>query len=364
VVTLLPREETFASTLKPCTGPVEQYNNCSAASTSSDGFKYTGEWRNGLPEGSGELLFPDGYRYVGTFSRGKRNGLFVARYPSGEKHVGMYIEDKPEGVVILYNRDGTTSTVVVYSNGLENSNETNTLREQLQEALGAAKLSDFETALDIWLPLAEAGNAEAQYQIAIMNEHGEGIPENKIAAQNWMKRAAEQHHPKAQQILGNYLFHGTAGEVDKQQSYAWMLAAAENGVIQAQRETAMNLLDGEGVKKDQRRAIYWFSVAALNSDLYSALELGNQFAGGKLTKRNDLRAYQWYYIASGYQGPNYKNVEFKDRYASPLAEKELERLAKKLKKSDVDKAKQLTDHCLLEESMDAAFKTCGLDIFR
>lgn len=360
---LFASEKTFASTLEPCTGTVEQYNNCFATSTSSDGVKYSGEWRNGLPDGSGEMLFPDGYRYVGHFSQGNRDGLFIAYYPNGQKHVGRYIQDKAEGVVLLYAPDGTTLTVNVYNEGRENDIEAKKIREQLQEAMGAAKLSDFETALDIWMPLAEAGNAEAQYNVAIMNEHGEGIPEDKIAAQEWMRKAAEQHHPKAQQILGNYLFHGTAGKVDKRESYKWMLSAAEKGVVQAQRETAMNLRDGEGVEKDNRRAMYWFSIAALNRDLYSALELGNVFSGGKLAKRDKSRAYQWYYVATGYQGPKYPNVNLRDEYASPLAEKELEKLSKTMKESEIAKAKAMTDKCLLEESLSAAFKTCGLTPF-
>jgi hypothetical protein len=352
-----------APTKPSCTGPVERYDNCIGTSTSSDGASYTGDWRNGRPDGNGEMRLPNGDKYVGSFVEGKAEGLAIVYYPNGQKHVGNYRQDRADGVFVLYAADGSTQTVIVYNDNKEDAEETKKLREQLLEAMGAAKLSDFETAFDIWMPLAEKGNAEAQYNIAIMNEHGEGIPQNHTLAHEWMKKAADQHHPMAQYYLGIYLSNGIGVSVDKTSFHHWVVKSAENGVIPAQREVALNYKEGVGVPKDSRRAMYWFAVAALNKDLYGALELGNAFSNGQLVKRDRLRAYQWYYIATGYQGPNYPNVDFRDVYASPLAEKELTKLSQSMKKSEIAKARAMTDKCLLEDSLNEAFKTCGLTTF-
>ena len=45
-----------------------------------------------------------------------------------------------------------------------------------QKGLTAAQSGDFATALREWTPLAEQGNAVAQYNLGWMYEHGKGVP--------------------------------------------------------------------------------------------------------------------------------------------------------------------------------------------
>jgi TPR repeat protein len=51
---------------------------------------------------------------------------------------------------------------------------------------------DYVTAFKLWLPLAEAGSARAQENIARMYERGEWVAQDSAMANEWSRRAAEQ----------------------------------------------------------------------------------------------------------------------------------------------------------------------------
>mgnify|MGYP003639806128 FL=1 len=50
--------------------------------------------------------------------------------------------------------------------------------------------------------LAEQGDAEAQNNLGVMYNYGNGVPENYEAAVMWYTKAAEQGYDKAQYNLG------------------------------------------------------------------------------------------------------------------------------------------------------------------
>jgi TPR repeat protein len=69
--------------------------------------------------------------------------------------------------------------------------------------------------LEEWLPEAEAGNAMAQHNIAIIYETGAGLPQSDLdAAVMWYERAAAQGVPAAQNNLGLMLARGRGVEQD------------------------------------------------------------------------------------------------------------------------------------------------------
>jgi TPR repeat protein len=51
---------------------------------------------------------------------------------------------------------------------------------------------DYVTARQLWLPLAEAGDADAQTMLGIIYEEGLAIPHDYAAAMTWYRRAADQ----------------------------------------------------------------------------------------------------------------------------------------------------------------------------
>lgn len=71
-----------------------------------NGWNYTGNWKNGLWNGEGELTTPD-FAYTGEWSNGKPNGEGVVEYSSGEYYDGYWEDGKREGWGDALNSDGS-----------------------------------------------------------------------------------------------------------------------------------------------------------------------------------------------------------------------------------------------------------------
>ena len=52
------------------------------------------------------------------------------------------------------------------------------LKGKIRKALAAYNKKDYETALREWRPLAEQGYANAQYNLGVMYDRGEGVPQD------------------------------------------------------------------------------------------------------------------------------------------------------------------------------------------
>ena len=63
-----------------------------------------------------------------------------------------------------------------------------------QAGVDAYERGDYSTALKEWLPLAEAGNGEAQSFLGEMYRKGEGVTQDYQKAANWYRRAADMMH--------------------------------------------------------------------------------------------------------------------------------------------------------------------------
>lgn len=82
------------------------------------------------------------------------------------------------------------------------------------------------TALKVWLPQAQAGDAEAQYYVGQMFEKGLGVPPDFAAAASWYLKAAEQGYGAAQVALGSLYETGRGVPEDEQEALRWYRRAA------------------------------------------------------------------------------------------------------------------------------------------
>jgi len=62
----------------------------------------------------------------------------------------------------------------------------------LEDAETAIKRHDYKTATRIIRPLAESGDATAQYNLGVFYDNGLGVPQDKINAYMWLSLAAAQ----------------------------------------------------------------------------------------------------------------------------------------------------------------------------
>ena len=62
----------------------------------------------------------------------------------------------------------------------------------LEDADAALKRRDYATAVRLIRPLAEQGNANAQYNLGIFYDNGLGVPQDKVRAYMWFSLSAAQ----------------------------------------------------------------------------------------------------------------------------------------------------------------------------
>ena len=98
-----------------------------------------------------------------------------------------------------------------------------------QKGLTAYKSGDFATALREWTPLAKQGIALAQYNLGVMYDNGQGVPQDYKTAVKWYRLAAEQGNASAQYNLGWMYANGTGVIQDNVYAHMWWNIAASNG---------------------------------------------------------------------------------------------------------------------------------------
>jgi hypothetical protein len=64
---------------------------------SPDGWQYEGQYKRGLRQGQGSILFKDGIRYDGEWNAGKREGRGAVTYTLGGRYEGPWTNDQPGG---------------------------------------------------------------------------------------------------------------------------------------------------------------------------------------------------------------------------------------------------------------------------
>jgi TPR repeat protein len=103
---------------------------------------------------------------------------------------------------------------------------------------------------------AEAGDAEAQYELGWRHALGNGAPEDETIAVKWLLTAARSGHQLACNNLGARYFSGEGVPHDLVEAYRWFHLAAEKGDRKAgkNRDTVAQQLTPEEIQEALRRA--------------------------------------------------------------------------------------------------------------
>ena len=167
-----------------------------------------------------------------------------------------------------------------------------------QTGLDAYNRGDFATALKEWQPLADAGDANARYNLGLLYARGQGVPQNYARAAEWYEKAAGQGVAAAQYNLGVMYANGQGVPRNNQEASKWFLKAAEQGVGDAASGLGQIYNEGEGAFRNPAEAEKWYRQAAAQGVASAAFSLGVMYDIGQGVPKNYEEALKWYHQAA------------------------------------------------------------------
>ncbi len=139
----------------------------------------------------------------------------------------------------------------------------------------AFKRRDYRTAMSELTPLADGGDARAQYYLAVMLLGGLGATRDEARAADYLARAAGQSNAQAQSVLGQLYLQGRGVPKDDAKGADLVRRAADTGLAGAQYTMGLLLVEGRGgLPKDPATAVLWFKAAADQSHVPAYCWLG------------------------------------------------------------------------------------------
>ena len=97
-----------------------------------------------------------------------------------------------------------------------------------EEPYEALQRGDFRVAAGLFYPLAEKGDARAQYNLGLLYASGLGVTHDYQAALKWHRMSAKQGHAGAQGELGQMYAKGQGVLQDYVRAHMWYSIAAES----------------------------------------------------------------------------------------------------------------------------------------
>jgi len=99
----------------------------------------------------------------------------------------------------------------------------------LQAGVNAYERGDYDMALAEFRPLGDQGDAVAQYNLGVMYDNGQGVPQDYQEAEKWYRRAADQGVAQAQSNLAMMYYSGQGVPQDYVLAHMWANLAASHG---------------------------------------------------------------------------------------------------------------------------------------
>lgn len=212
--------------------------------------------------------------------------------------------------------------------------------QSFEDAASAYAHGDYATALRVYSVAAEQGNGPAQYILGWMYDHGEGVPQDYVAAAKWYRMAALQKEvlvtadgkdirAEAQYQLGFLYFQGHGVQQNFTEALKWFRTAAEAGEADAELWLGI-VLRSDGGKADDFRicpkcpaddaaALKWLRKAADQGVPEARSNLGFMYENGEGVPQDYVKAHMWFNLAAAVAKP--KDREMMARYRDDLAGK-------------------------------------------
>jgi uncharacterized protein len=191
--------------------------------------------------------------------------------------------------------------------------------DPIENTISALGRADYESGIRLLRPLAEQGDALAQFILGFMYGEGKGVPQDHEKAVKWYRLAADQGYAAAQNNLGIRYSNGWGVPKDEAQAVAWFRRAAEQGEFRAQLNLANRYYEGIGVQQNYGEAAKWYRLAAEQGLASAQSHLGYMYSIGLGVPQGYVEAYMWFDLAASRHSAGTEAAEWAVRNRDSLA---------------------------------------------
>ncbi len=177
-----------------------------------------------------------------------------------------------------------------------------------QVGMDAYANGNYKKAMEIWRPLAEAGDPAAQTNLGFLYYQGQGIAQNFEEALKWYRMAAINGYPDAAFNMGVAYSEGKGVKPDAGEARRWYQLAADAGYAPAQVILGNIYFRGDGIAADQKTGAAWYVKAAEQDDVVAQFLIANLYVNGQGLPADLVQAYKWLSIAEGANHPDAKKT--------------------------------------------------------
>ncbi len=147
-------------------------------------------------------------------------------------------------------------------------------------ANASSQLTDEFPSFDETRTLAEQGDVDAQFDLALRYDDPITAPTSRVAALKWYRIAAGNGVAQAQFNLGVMYANGEGVTENDAEAAEWYRLAARQGLALAQLNLAVMYANGEGVAEDAAEAMRWYLPAMEQSHADAKLSLSAKYVTG------------------------------------------------------------------------------------
>jgi uncharacterized protein len=159
---------------------------------------------------------------------------------------------------------------------------------------------------------AEQGDAAAQNNLGVLYRVGSGVPKDLNLAIRWYQKSAAQEFPAGLFNLGISYYNGDGLPIDPASAFAWLELASEAGSdpakaalsrigaeipecdkVLAFARIATGYEEGVVLPKNLEKAAHWFKVAAEAGDPYAQMKLSTRYLAGEGVPKDTEQAAFW-----------------------------------------------------------------------
>ncbi len=126
----------------------------------------------------------------------------------------------------------------------------------------ATKVTPVVTPLQSLIMNAQRGNRQAQYQLGMRYQYGDGVPKSASKAHRWLNKAAEAGNPRAQYALSLFYQQHARNPQGLKKALLWLKKAADQGLADAQYSLGMMFKNGSLVYANPAESRKWLQKAA------------------------------------------------------------------------------------------------------